>query len=314
MFFPVLSAPLVNSQRIPTSFQNLNQNLSGISYAAWSKSASQVNSGVLYSGTINILTGPNTVKTVINPQEAIHRTAKLYSVSKQPSKVSLVYYARVDIVWAQTRFNSLMNNGRGSEGTEAINNCQVGQNCWGASAWMNTANEGVLLIAVGVTDSNHTSGTLESHEFTHSIQMFQSPTGTYQLPRWLLEGGATWSQGAAIYYSNFSDYQIERKRNTGEIFRDSAIYNQAWIANFLSESVSSGWSNQTHGWRLYDVGSLATEILVALKGPTSVMNLYVKAGAGMNWAQAFKDEYGSEWNAVVPFIADAIYRELAGNI
>ena len=314
IFFPVLSAAKINSQKIPTSFQNLSNYLTGISYAAWAKSAAQIKTGNSYTGIINIVTGPNTVKTVLNPQEAIHRTSRLYSANVKPSKTSLIYYSRTDINWAQTEFNTSMNNGRGTSGSEASYNCQVGQNCWGASAWVNSANEGVVLIAVEMTDSNHTSGTLEAHEFTHTIQTSQSPMTAYHLPRWLLEGGAEWSQGAAIHYLKFKDYQDERKRNTGDLFNNSATYNKAWITEFLTESVSDGWSNQNHGWRLYDVGSLTTEILAALKGPTSVMNLYVRAGTGMTWAEAFKAEYGSEWSDAVPYIADAIAKELAGNI
>lgn len=313
-FFPVLGPSKINSQKIPTSFQNLNANLAGISYAAWAKSAAQIKTGSSYAGVINIATGPNTVKTVLNPQEAIHRTSKLYSANTKPAKISLIYYARADIGWAQTEFNTLMNNGRGTSGSEASYNCQIGQNCWGASAWVNSVNEGVALIAVQMTDPNHTSGTLEAHEFTHTIQNSQSPMAGYNLPRWFLEGGAEWSQGAAIYYTKFKDYQDERKRNTGELFQTPTVCDKTCITNLLSESISDGWSNPAHGWRLYDVGSLATEILAALKGPTSIMNLYVKAGTGMTWAQAFKAEYGSEWSDVVPYIADAIAREIAGNI
>ena len=321
IFFPVLSAAKINSQKIPTSFQNLSNYLTGISYAAWAKSAAQikVSSSKMLDSNILFYRGTHTTKSEVVPIEAVKRTSKLFASSSQPSKLHVIYYVRDDISWAQQKFEELMNLGAGYNPDAASNNCRVDSPCWGASSWMSSTKEGVLLIAVGELDLNHTSGTLEAHEFTHSIQTYLDSTNTHwDLPRWLLEGGAEWSQGAAIYYSDIVLYQEERRRNTDDLFKHPTTYTKAWIQNYLKATGDQSWAywDQFEHWRVYDVGLMATEILVALKGPTSVMNLYSKVctGSGMTWAQAFKAEYGSEWSDAVPYIADAIAKELAGNI
>jgi hypothetical protein len=316
-FFPVLGPSKINSQKIPTSFQNLNGNLAGISYAAWAKSAAQikVSTSKMLDSNILFYRGTHTTKSEAVPIEAVKRTSKLFAFSSQPSKLHVIYYVRDDISWAQQKFEELMNLGAGYSPNAASDNCKVSSPCWGASSWMSSTKEGVVLIAVGELDLNHTSGTLEAHEFTHSIQTYLDSTKTHwDLPRWLLEGGAEWSQGAAIYHSDYSLYKEERRRNTGDLFNHPTTYSKAWIQNYLKATGDQSWAywDQFEAWRVYDVGLMATEILVALKGPTSVMNLYSKVctGSGMTWAQAFKAEYGSEWSDVVPYMADAIAKEI----
>ena len=296
----------------PSTFDDLVSHASGIAYSAWKKSKDQISASQSVLGKPTILIGPNTTLNYPSPLTAFNLASTLYSSSKQVKNIYAIYYSFKDINWAQKTFDSLQDNPGNGNSSAAIHNCQTSATCWGASTSVNAAGDGLMLIAVGFIDPNHTSGSLEAHEYTHTIQMIQVPQGYGTLPRWLLEGQAEWSQAAATYSSNYNDYLKERRNNTNELFTNSSLYTATWIATFLNPNPVSDWAywSTYEDWRLYDIGSLATEALVALKSPAAVMNLYTNVGKGQTFTQAFNTEFGISWADAVPILASAIAAEL----
>jgi hypothetical protein len=142
--------------------------------------------------------------------------------------------------------------------------------------------------------------------------MVQAPNIHYQIPRWLLEGGAAWSQCAAIFSSDYKHYLEERTRNTGDIFANPSLYTAEWITQFLNPDPLTTWAywNAYENWRLYDIGLLATEVLVSLKGPEAYMRLYTNVGNGLTFASSFEKEFGLSWTEAAPIIARAIEAEI----
>lgn len=296
----------------PSTFDDLVSHASGIAYSAWKKSKDQISASQSVLGKPTILIGPNTTLNYPSPLTAFNLASTLYSSSKQVKNIYAIYYSFKDINWAQKTFDSLQDNPGNGNSSAAIHNCQTSATCWGASTSVNAAGDGLMLIAVGFIDPNHTSGSLEAHEYTHTIQMIQVPQGYGTLPRWLLEGQAEWSQAAATYSSNYNDYLKERRNNTNVLFKNSSLYTATWIATFLNPNPVSDWAywSTYENWRLYDIGSLATEALVALKSPAAVMNLYTNVGKGQTFTQAFNTEFGISWADAVPILASAIAAEL----
>ena len=296
----------------PSTFDDLVSHASGIAYSAWKKSKDQISASQSVLGKPTILIGPNTTLNYPSPLTAFNLASTLYSSSKQVKNIYAIYYSFKDINWAQKTFDSLQDNPGNGNSSAAIHNCQTSATCWGASTSVNAAGDGLMLIAVGLIDPNHTSGSLEAHEYTHTIQMIQVPQGYGTLPRWLLEGQAEWSQAAATYSSNYNDYLKERRNNTNVLFKNSSLYTATWIATFLNPNPVSDWAywSTYENWRLYDIGSLATEALVALKSPAAVMNLYTNVGNGQTFTQAFNTEFGISWADAVPILASAIAAEL----
>lgn len=296
----------------PSTFDDLVSHASGIAYSAWKKSKDQISASQSVLGKPTILIGPNTTLNYPSPLTAFNLASTLYSSSKQVKNIYAIYYSFKDINWAQKTFDSLQDNPGNGNSSAAIHNCQTSALCWGASTSVNAAGDGLMLIAVGLIDPNHTSGSLEAHEYTHTIQMIQVPQGYGTLPRWLLEGQAEWSQAAATYSSNYNDYLKERRNNTNVLFKNSSLYTATWIATFLNPNPGPDWAywSTYENWRLYDIGSLATEALVALKSPAAVMNLYTNVGNGQTFTQAFNTEFGISWADAVPILASAIAAEL----
>jgi hypothetical protein len=282
----------------------------GIAITAWKKASFQIESVTSVTESSTVIIGPHTSMINPSPLTALNLVSRLYASETRVANAYLIYYSQTDIDWAQTQFDNLYDHSVGGAGA-ALNNCKTTETCWGASSWVNNEGDGVMLVAVGIVDTNHTSGTLEAHEYTHTVQMIQAPHDYYSLPHWLLEGGAEWSQAAAIFHSNSSQYLTERKNDTADLFRSPGTYTTEWLTQYLNPAPES-WAywNAYENWRLYDVGFLATEALVSLKGPISMMNLYADVGRGQTFIQAFETEFGTTWATAVPILAASIHAEL----
>ena len=72
----------------------------------------------------------------------------------------------------------------------------------------------------------------------------------------------------------------------------------------------SSWFSKYEGWRQYDLGGMLIEVLTALKGPGSTMEMWRLAGTGVNFNDAFAKVYGISFDKALPVISKAIALEL----
>ena len=164
----------------------------------------------------------------------------------------------------------------------------------------------------GKTDLNHTQGTLESHEYFHTVQSSNGNGPTYNtVPRWLVEGSATWVSSASVFYKDFDLHFSERNRTTNEIstrIRPTA----KWIETFLNPDPVTDWRywDSYENYRLYDVGALATEVMVSISGPDSLLNLFKRVGEGAKFVDAFQSEFGIPWRDAAAIIARTVAAEI----
>ena len=317
------SSPKVSLEPLaPKDFQSLELSFDGIQFWSWKKASEKISKTAPNLGAIKVAIGPNTIPDNQDPLTPITLVSRLYSNFKQASEVRIVYASEKDIEWGQSQINNLcpgIDCGYDVNG-EAKKACNVPITpCWGGLAVTNKK-LGIPMIYMtasdwGKSDPNHTQGTLEAHEYSHTIQQISGAPDNSEnkwntLPRWLVEGGATWIASASVFYSNFSAYQSEINRNIDEL-KNKIHPSSEWVTEFLNPEPVDGWTywNSYENWRLYDVGLLATEILTSLKGPDSVMNLFKSVGNGKTFMEAFKDEYGISWKEAVPIIARVIEKE-----
>ena len=129
------------------------------------------------------------------------------------------------------------------------------------------------------------------------------------MPRWLIEGGATFVGGAAVFYNDFAKYEFKRYRETHKTL-SSGNRSAEWIEKFLDPDYTTGWNkwngNEYEHWDVYDVGSLASEVLVSIGGIDKFLDLLRVTGSGKSFAQAFESIYGISWRNGVKIIANAI--------
>lgn len=301
----------------PTNWSDLVKNAEGIAYWAWKKSSDQIANSKSKLGTIDILIGPNAVPDNPTPLVALNLISRLVGNFEEPKKVQLVYAGEKDIDWGQAQIDQFCGQnacGYDVKG-EAKKACNVPVTpCWGGLAVRNQQTNVPMIYVTasdwGKTDANHTQGTLESHEYFHNVQQaLLAEAGTGRVPRWLVEGGATWASAAAVFYTDFNKYLSERKRNSNDtLFRFKP--DADWLEKFLDPNYKTGWENWTDDkyehWNVYDIGSLTSEILVSMYGTDTYMNLYKSVGAGKPYAQTFEELYGISWSQAAKLIAQAI--------
>jgi hypothetical protein len=311
--------PTAQASKTPkpiTSFQDAVNRPKDVSYWAWKKSSVQVLSSTEKSGELVLLVGPNTKLTNPNPKLAFDAIKRLYPTFRHPQKNYAIYYTHKDIDWAQKKFSELFSM---ASGQDAKNSCQKVTECWGASASITNSGDGVMLYAVtnGTKDPNHTSGTLEAHEYMHSVQVGaffgtreqgQAMVGIKAFtPWWFAEGGATMSQSAAIYANSFPKYSKERNIGSGYFFENrDKKYTEKWILNFIKPADKKVWSDPDTAFHIYDIGALICEIFTAIKGPAINIQIYEDISDGMTFEQSFEKQFGMKWDTAVPLIAKSI--------
>uniref|UniRef100_UPI004049E60C hypothetical protein n=1 Tax=Candidatus Planktophila sp. TaxID=2175601 RepID=UPI004049E60C len=78
----------------------------------------------------------------------------------------------------------------------------------------------------------------------------------------------------------------------------------------LDPNYTTGWNkwngNEYEHWDVYDVGSLASEVLVSIGGIDKFLDILKVTGSGKTFAQAFESIYGISWREGAKIIANAI--------
>jgi hypothetical protein len=301
----------------PTSWSDVVQNADGIAYWAWKKSAEKIELSASKLGVMEIVISPNGVPDNPVPLVALNLVSRLSANYEEPKKVVVIYAGEKDIEWGQKQIDEFCAGrvcGYDVAG-EAKKACNVPVTpCWGGLALRNQRTNIPMIYMTasdwGKTDPGHTSGTLEAHEYFHTIQsVLLANVGWDKVPRWLIEGGATWVQRATVFHGDFNRYEIQRRRDNETIlFREKPT--AAWIEKFLDPDYTSGWDkwngNEYHQWAIYDVGALASEVMVSIGGPDKFLDLLKITGSGKSFAQAFESIYGISWRDGVKIIANAI--------
>ena len=298
----------------PTGWSDLEKYASAIPYASWRASSAAIAAGTSKAPAPQYLNGTNVVITNASPETAINLASRLFSNAPQPSQMTLLRYGFGDVQWAQSQWSSTFAGQDSSVSSEIQNTCSSTSTCWGGVARTSSSGSGWIALAsmqanANASDSRHVTGAIEAHEYTHLVQFapFVGVNGRSvgHLPRWLLEGMATYVQAAVLGATTYDAYAAERRKEING-FR----YGAAWLETFLAPT-GTDWSHwNSYGgndsWRIYDAGFLATEVLVALKGPGTVMQLYRDVAAGQTFNDAFAALYGIAWGEAYKVIARAI--------
>jgi hypothetical protein len=315
--------------KAPTSFEDLPSRIDGIIYGAWLKANQQIQKSSSTLGKVNISVGPNTIATDTKSTDALNLLSKLFSSASQVKNLYIIKYSKDDIAWAQQQYETLRpNNFRANA---AASYCRQPSGCIGGIAGINATNDGVILLGQGgdygyPLEQSAMDGAVLSHEYTHTIQAINAVcrggAGCYgDLPQWLMEGTAEWSGSVSRFSDKYSDFIKFRSKNLGNKYATSSTYTADWINTFLNPNPVFlpnqdnwvYWGNYPSD-NVYSIGLMAVEILVNLKGPGAIMNLYEEVGKGQTFVNAFKQEYGIAWSEACPIIASAIATDLSRQV
>ena len=242
--------------------------------------------------------------------------ARLYPGYGASNDFTVLSFGYDDRDWAQTQLNTLPpRDPTAVGGWIATTGCVTRQTCNGGNMFTGDKGPQLLVLTTEVLGGDQVPGMLEAHEYTHGVQQNQMrfpqpwpPNDTYP-PVWLHEGGAHFSQNAAINYQSFDEYMSFRRESSSNIFNDSKITSQ-WIQEYLGANPDLAWVRKYDRWTMFVMGAMFVEALVAIKGPESTMEIWKLAGNGLKFPQAFEKVYGISFEKALPIISKAIALEL----
>lgn len=292
------------------SFEELSNRYLDFHYLAWAAFQDAASVKTNNPVDIKVYVGPNSRECSDNAKRAIQLMQNVYSGANLPKRIHLILFDNVDKNWAESKTNEILlgnfagtnNPGTNPEGIDVVSGDAV---LWSENACY-------------LPDPNSLNSGDIAHGYTHSIQRFQFkasyPDWNWEkwggVPRWLLEGGATFSENITERGGSYYSW-----KNTGQ-FHDSQIkaYGLQFFKDFLKYEKSTSTKNSwgpTEVWpnqRSYDVGNLACEVLIAIKGPAIIINLYADFAKTRDFDLSFKNLFGVTWSEVEPVVATAIYK------
>ena len=309
---PVTSvAPVAAVPTAPTSFDDLIQNYKGISYAAWSKSRAKILASTKTDFNYQLVLGPNSQLTNKDPTSAFNLVTRLYSGYAKPGDVYLLAFNFEDRDWAVKQMESIIPTATSRWIYDVA--CATKASCDGGGSFFDGSKKHLIVETMVIINENTTSGTLEAHEFTHSVQqmaMGAARPGTEfitapWLPNWYWEGQARFAQNATIWFESFDSYLRLRNATSRGLFQDSK-YDSKYIEEYFVINPNREWGNKHNRQRQYDLGGMFIEILTALKGPDSTMEMWKLAGTGVGLESAFERIYGLPFSKALPIMSKAI--------
>ena len=281
------------------TFQDAVTQYKDIKYWAWRKASIEIEKNAIPGAGINVLVGPNSKECSDSGMQAIKAMQKLYTGSPLATKSTLIFANKEDNGWIKPAIS------------ESFPESNPPQDAFGANA-----KSEVYVLHSDSCDSKDMmaiSGASIAHGYTHSLQKIQyvgSKENWGTFPRWLVEGGATFSENLIQYGKDYKTWIT----NPGFHNWDLRQYDNTFYQNFYEYKLQSdgkySWAH-TDQWpnqRVYDVGSYACEVLIAVKGPASIIQLHTEFAKTGDFEQSFKIVYGLPWKEALPLIASAVYQ------
>ena len=334
--FPIESEKYPIPVDLATTWQNAYANRDGIPYQAWSAVSRNIATSPSKLGSVEILIGPNTVPNFADFKLRMELVSKALPKAKNVSKARVFAFNFKDADWADATFKQLYINesaafkNRHKDAVTAI--CFKQREVCYQQAFVDSNLDGVIFI--GMTDrgsreqlnqiyseySRAFEGVVIGHEYLHTIQRvvlgerwFQQ---VYNPPSWFNEGMAVFMENAAANNASFDTFMQFRSVESAIMYPDCPYtycvkIEKEQVQSFLSiYNYSSNWSTYPYAMR-YQMSARIVEILVALKGPDSLIELYEYMATGKTFEQAFEHIYGISYEAAKPIITSIVVDQIA---
>jgi hypothetical protein len=138
----------------------------------------------------------------------------------------------------------------------------------------------------------------------------------YTPPSWFNEGMAVFMDNAASNHASFDAYMRYRAVDSKLLHPDCPYeycvkVDKQIIEGFLSiYNYSSNWTNYPDAMK-YEMSARLMEILVALKGPDSLIAIYEYMATEKTFEQAFAAVYGISYEEAKPILAQIVADQIA---
>jgi hypothetical protein len=273
---------------------------------AWQKMTANRDNSYEPKVSVVAIIGPNSLDCSEDLTQVIHSVEKTFQGVKMPTTLHmLIGNSEKDKEWFEAETRKLLAPKYLSfEGSEMINPETVNDKGIGVIWADDPCNS--------TTDISREDGIRVAHGFLHVLQTNQfigkpEDWGRWgEVPRWILEGGATL---AATYYAQGETQEgyLKRPENFYELYQLGKDFYPNFIKYSPGEKQPWAHTDKWDNYRAYDVGSYICEILIALKGPESIINLYGDYLKTRDFDKSFANIYGTSWTQAYPILSTVTF-------
>jgi hypothetical protein len=322
------SAPVI---AVPTSFSDLYEKRKGIAYSVWSKFNKSVSQPDVTLPLIEIYRGPNTPIYVKDPGSYFKQVIQLFPGVNLPKKVVVFYWTQKDLSEVSKMALSVMGTENlqknVDETTGPFVRCNNDTNCDVGGALIGT--DGTAYLGIGLPDiqseaesSGGGNGGVEKVEFYHALQLFNYHTNSLPItsqgrnlqsvhlpPFWLNIGGENLVSNGLAYAKSYDRFkQMSGYKNwTDQIIPN---FGMDWLNEYLDiKYVNTNWKDSGYLTVRPHVlmGSHLSEIFMAIKGPSVLLDFHEQMSKKASFAEVFQRIFGVSWDEAKPEIVKVIY-------
>ena len=310
-------------------FEDIENNITEIPRIAWEDSQRilALNTKTSSANTeLVISVGPTTKPYFDNSEEAYQKAITFWSNFDQPTIYWALIYNYEDKSWAKEQIEKASFLKR-PDPTLVDAPCH-GLVCSGANSGIEPASSvGLGVIGIHQPDSgdpykaipgDYRYGALQIHEFTHAVQAApwigdDDPNSGHQrtAPCWPGEGTPHFA-GLTVGTDSYEDYlRIRGQQVWGDLFGQHPRvpsfddFSPSKIVEYYDTSMPCAYPPEGNYALGYSLGFLTVEILSAIGGSESSMNLY-KLMKNNTFPEAFELTYGSPWDEAKHIIASVV--------
>jgi hypothetical protein len=312
--------PTEKMPAFPTSFKNIEVNLDGIPYSAWSGVQANIKAFTEPKTKVSMFFGPNTPKRY--PVEVTEKMVLLGSRAMaripQPSEVKFYSFNKLDVLWAKEIATNWVSPFRLGESLpqQAEKMC-AGEDCDGGITNY-VSGFGAVLVGVSTPvtrygDLARFNGQNDLHEYVHAVQgiIFANKTSgppPTLIPCWYSEGQP---QAVSIITSaaTMQDYLKLRTQwlKTGSWpLPDTSAQT---IEKFLADNMKVPCPGATN-FLNYTAGFIVMETLISVGGVEKTFDLLKKVADGGSFESAFESEYSLPWAEAAPIVARIVSKSV----
>jgi hypothetical protein len=200
----------------------------------------------------------------------------------------------------------------------------------------NTAGDAIILLGVvewekiRTYDSSYSSfmrseqGLTIAHEYFHTIQRRILGKNwfimNYTPPVWFNEASAVYAENGVMNFESFDGYMRFRAVDSKLAYPSCGLassgcfeISESLMTDFLSlKHYSKNWESFPYGMK-YEVSNRVIEVLAALKGHKSIIDLYSYMAQNHTFEEAFQHIYGISYSSAIPILARIVSDQFAHN-
>jgi hypothetical protein len=318
---------------VPTSISDLYEKREWIAYSVWSKFNKAVMQPSVTLPPIEIYRGPNTPINVKNPNSYLKQVVQLFPGVTLPNKFVVFYWNQKDLdevtKMALSTVGAANIQKNFDETSGPFVRCNNSTDCNVGGAFIGI--DGTAYIGIGLPDNqpeNGGNGGVEKVEFYHALQLFNYHTNSLPIPSigrnlqsiylppfWLNLGTENLVSNGLANAQNYDRFKQGTKYKS---WTDQVIpnFSKDWLNDYLDiKYLNTNWKDS--GFATYRphaiMGQQLSEIFVAIKGPSVLLDFHEQMSKKVSFIDAFKGIFGVTWDEAKPELVKVIYDRYLNN-